>query len=138
MQIKKMFIGSLTMAFVFGAMALQVDVVKQGAAKVTVTLQVSGSPDYLKCLKKNLELSGWFRIGPSGSITVSGAAGGAVTATGRGKSITSRESFADAAGARMAGRRFADAIVEAFSDGGKGFATKRIAYVNRKGAAFCF
>ena len=63
MQIKKMFIGSLTMAFVFGAMALQVDVVKQGAAKVTVTLQVSGSPDYLKCLKRNLELSGWFRTG---------------------------------------------------------------------------
>ena len=70
MQIKKMFVGSLTMALVFGAMALQVDVVKQGAAKVTVTLQVSGNPEYQKCLKKNLELSGWFRIGPSGSITV--------------------------------------------------------------------
>ena len=134
MQIKKMFIGCLTAAIVSGAMALKVDVVKQGAVKVTVTLQVSGNPDYLKCLKKNLELSGWFRIGPSGSITVTGAAGGAVTATGRGKSITSRESFSNPAGARMAGRRFADAIVEAFTDGGKGFATKRIAYVNRKGA----
>ena len=135
MQLKKMFVGSLALALVFGAMALQVDVVKQGAAKVTVTLQVSGSPEYQKILRRNLERSGWFRIGPSGSITVSGAAGGAVTARGRGKSITSRESFADAdkVGAHMAARRFADAIVEAFSDGGKGFATKRIACVDRKG-----
>ena len=134
MNAKRMLLGCIVTAAMTGAMALQVNVEKQGAVKVTVAIQVGGSPEYLKCLKKNLELSGWFRVGPSGSITVTGTAGGAVTATGRGKSITSRESFANDAGARMAGRRLADAIVEAFSDGGKGFATTRIAYVNRKGA----
>ena len=45
MQIKKMLIGCLTAALVSGAMALQVDVVKQGVAKVTVTLQVSGTAE---------------------------------------------------------------------------------------------
>ena len=129
-----MLFGCVATIAMSGAMALQVDVVKQGAVKVTVTIQAGGSADYLQCLKKNLELSGWFKVGPSGTIVVSGTAGGAITATGRGKSVTSRETFSGPAGARMAGRRFADAMVDAFSDGGKGFATKRIAYVNRKGA----
>lgn len=133
MKMKNMLTGCLAVAMTAGAYALQVNVVKQGNVKVTVTLNVGGSQDYLKCLKKNLELSGWFSVGPSGSVVVKGTAGGTVTATGRGKTITSSDGFADAVGARMAGRRFADAIVEAFSDGGKGFATKRIAYVNRKG-----
>ena len=133
MKMKNMLTGCLAVAVAAGAYALQVNVVKQGNVKVTVSLNVGGSQDYLKCLKKNLELSGWFSVGPSGSVVVKGTAGGTVTATGRGKTITSSDAFSDAAGARMAGRRFADAIVEAFSDGGNGFATKRIAYVNRKG-----
>jgi TolB protein len=88
----------------------------------------------MKSLKRNLEISGWFKIGPSGTITVTGTAGGAISATGRGKTITSQETFSGDSGARMAARRFADAMVEAFSDGGKGFATTRLAFVNRKGA----
>ncbi len=130
---KRWFLGCLAAAVASGAHALQVQVVKQGAARVTVTLQVGGSPDYARTLKRNLELSGWFRIGPSGSVTVTGTAGGTVTATGRGRTVSSSEAFSDAAGARMAARRMSDAIVDALSDGGKGFATKRIAYVNRKG-----
>ncbi len=134
MNMKNMLAGCLAVAVAASAYALKVDVVKQGNVKVTVTLNVGGSQDYLKCLKKNLELSGWFSVGPSGTVVVKGTAGGTVTATGRGKMITSNEAFASPEGARMAGRKMADAIVEAFSDGGKGFATKRIAYVNRKGA----
>ena len=124
----------LTMVTLSGVAAPVVNVVKAGAEKVTVTIQAGGNAWYLKSLKKNLELSGWFKVGPSGTITVSGTAGGAISATGRGKTISSREAFSGDAGARMAARRFADAMVEAFSDGGKGFATTRLAYVNRKGA----
>lgn len=126
--------GCLMAAMVAGAAGPLVNVEKAGAEKVTVALQVGGNPWYAKCLKRNLELSGWFRVGPSGTITVTGAAGGAVSATGRGKTITSHDAVSGDAEARMAARRFSDAIVEAFSDGGKGFATTRLTYVNRKGA----
>ena len=124
----------LMMVMASGVAAPVVNVVKAGAEKVTVTIQAEGNAWYLKCLKKNLELSGWFKIGPSGTITVSGTAGGAISATGRGKTISSQETFSGDAGARLAARRFSDAMVEAFSDGGKGFAATRLAYVNRKGA----
>ena len=111
-----------------------VKVEKAGAEKVTVTINVQGSAWYQKCLKKNLELSGIFKVAPSGSITVSGFAGGAVTATGRGKTIHSNDAVTSDPSARMAARRLSDAMVEAFSDGGRGFATTRLAFVNRKGA----
>ena len=131
---KIVIVCSVLLAAVAVSAAPVVKVEKAGAEKVTVTLNVGGSAAYQKCLKKNLELSGWFKIGPSGSVTVTGTAGGAVSATGRGKTVSSREAFSGDAGARMAARRFADAMVEAFSDGGKGFATTRVVYVNRKGA----
>ena len=134
MKLEKMIVGCLIAVTVSGVAAPVVNVVKAGAEKVTVTIQAGGNDWYLKCLKKNLELSGWFKIGPSGTITVSGTAGGAISATGRGKTISSQETFSGDAGARLAARRFSDAMVEAFSDGGKGFATTRLAYVNRKGA----
>ena len=134
MKIRVGFLCCLVAVAASSASALQVNEVKQGAAKVTVSVQVGGSPDYVKALKRNLELSGWFKVAPSGSISVTGTAGGTVTATGRGRSVSSSEAFSDAAGARMAARKMSDAIVNGFSDGGKGFATKRIAYVNRKGS----
>ena len=124
----------IALAAFSGVAAPVVKVEKAGAEKVTVTIQAGGNAWYIKCLKRNLELSGWFKVGPSGTITVSGTAGGAISATGRGKTITSSESFSGDAGARMAARRFADDMVAAFSDGGKGFAATRLAYVNRKGA----
>ena len=134
LKLDKMVAAALMMAAFSGVAAPVVNVVKAGAEKVTVTLQVGGSDWYQKCLRKNLELSGYFRVGPSGSITVSGTAGGTVSATGRGKTITSSETFSGDAGARLAARRFSDAMVAAFSDGGKGFATTRLSFVNRKGA----
>ena len=124
----------IALAAFSGVAAPVVKVEKAGAEKVTVTIQAGGNAWYIKCLKRNLELSGWFKVGPSGTITVSGTAGGAISATGRGKTITSSESFSGDAGARMAARRFADDMVAAFSDGGKGFAATRLAYVNRKGS----
>ena len=56
MKMKNMLTGCLAVAMTAGAYALQVNVVKQGNVKVTVTLNVGGSQDYLKCLKKNLPL----------------------------------------------------------------------------------
>ena len=111
-----------------------VKVEKAGAEKITVAINVQGSAWYQKCLKKNLELSGIFSVASSGAITVTGLAGGAVTATGRGKTIRANDAVSGDSSARMAARRFADAMVEAFSDGAKGFATTRLAFVNRKGA----
>ena len=111
-----------------------VKVEKAGAEKITVSVNVQGSAWYQKCLKRNLELSGIFKVAPSGSITVTGLAGGAVTAAGRGKVVRSNEAVSGDPSARMAARRFSDAIVEAFSDGAKGFATTRLAFVNRKGS----
>ena len=110
-----------------------VKVEKAGAEKVTVAINVQGSAWYQKCLKKNLELSGIFKVASSGSVTVSGLAGGAVTATGRGKTIHANDPVSSDPSARMAARRFADAMVAAFSDGAKGFAATRLAFVNRKG-----
>ena len=134
MKIEKIIAACLMMAAVSGIAAPMVSVEKAGAEKVTVTIQASGNAWYLKCLKRNLELSGYFKVGPSGTITVSGTAGGAISATGRGKTISSQETVSSDASARMAARRFSDAIVKAFSDGGMGFATTRLAYVNRKGS----
>ena len=124
----------LMTAALVGVAAPVVKVEKAGAEKVTVTIQASGSPVYMKCLERNLKLSGWFQIGHSGSIIVTGDANGALRAEGRGKAVTSSERFANDTEARMAARRFSDAMVSAFSDGGKGFATTRLVYVNRKGA----
>lgn len=123
------------LAFSFACVAAPVvKVEKAGAEKITVAVNVKGSTWYLKSLKRNLELTGIFKVAPSGSITVSGLVGGAVTATGRGKTVRSNEAVTGDPAARMAARRFADMMVEAFSDGAKGFATTRIAFVNRKGA----
>ena len=116
------------------AAAPVVKVEKAGAEKVTVSINVQGSAWYQKCLKKNLEMSGIFKVASSGSVTVSGLAGGAVSATGRGKTIHANDAVTGDSSARMAARRFADAMVEAFSDGAKGFAATRLAFVNRKGS----
>ena len=123
----------LAVSFACGAAPI-VKVEKAGAEKITVALNVQGNAWYQKCLKKNLELSGIFKVAPSGTIAVSGLAGSAVSATGRGKTIRSNEAVSGDSSARMAARRFADAMVEAFSDGAKGFSATRLAFVNRKGS----
>ena len=134
MKMKNAVFACLLVSSLVCSAAPVVKVEKAGAEKVTVAINVQGSAWYQKCLKKNLELSGIFKVASSGSVTVSGLAGGAVTATGRGKTIHANDAVSGDSSARMAARRFADAMVEAFSDGAKGFATTRLAFVNRKGA----
>ena len=99
-----------------------------GAQKFTVSIQVANSA-YSKCLAKNLEISGLFTVRSDGTIKVSGASG-AMKAEGRGKVVSSAEAFSDDKSARMAARRFADAMCEAFGNQ-KGFALDRVLFLNR-------
>ena len=127
-------------AIVMGAMMISagaetvVDVSGVGTAKFSVSVNVS-NPMFAKCLTKNLELSGLFKVEPNGSVKVTGGAG-AIKAEGRGKVITCREMFSDDKSARMAARSMSDSMVEAFSNGEqKGFAKDRIIFLNRGKAA---
>ena len=110
---------------------------KAGAERVVVSIETTANgaaaQAFNTSLKRNLSLSGYFQIGPNGQIRVTGTPGASVVATGAGKQVTSAAAFADAKSARMAARKFSDAIVQAYS-GKKGFACDRIAFVNRKGA----
>ena len=99
-----------------------------GAQKFTVSIQVANGA-YSKCLAKNLEISGLFTVRGDGTIKVSGASG-AMKAEGRGKVVSSAEVFSDDKSARMAARRFADAMCEAFGNQ-KGFALDRLRFLNR-------
>lgn len=115
---------------VFGDM-LKIDVTAQGVAKQTVTIDVTNAA-YAKCLKKNLELSGLFEVKPNGSIKVTGSSG-AIRANGAGKALNATTAFTDDKSARMAARKFSDAMCENYGNQ-KGFACDEIAFVNRKGA----
>ena len=110
---------------------------KAGAERIVVSIETTASgaaaQAFNTSLKRNLSLSGYFQIGPNGQIRVTGAPGASVVARGAGKQVTSAMAFADAKAARMAARKFSDAIVQAYT-GKKGFACDRIAFVNRKGA----
>ena len=110
-----------------------VDISGVGTAKFSVSVNVA-NPMYAKCLQKNLELSGLFKVEPNGTIKVSGASG-AIRAEGRGKVLSSTQTFADDKSARMAARKFSDEMVSAFSGGEqKGFALDKVVFMNR-GAA---
>jgi len=106
-----------------------VDISKLGTAKQSVAINVQNAA-YASCLAKNLELSGLFKVGPSGSVRVSGASG-AVRAEGGGKVVSSSDAFADDKSARMAARRFCDQMVARYSDGKqKGFACDKVVFLN--------
>ena len=130
----KIAVFAATLAVAGGAFAAApvVKVVGHGSERVTVTLECSGSPEFAKILGRNLELSGHFHVGPSGAITVTGGPGG-VKAVGMGKAVSYDEAASDATSTRMVARRFADEMVKAYVPGGKGFATTRICFVDRKG-----
>ena len=121
------FVCSLALAAVAGA-APVVDVTGVGATKFGVAIQV-GHPMFSRCLKRNLELSGLFQVGNSGTIRVFGAPG-AIRAEGRGKVVNCPIPFADDKAARMAARRLSDAMCEAFGQQ-KGFAMDKIVFLNR-------
>jgi TolB protein len=131
----KYFVILFTLAFSTLIAAPVVTVTKSGAEKTVVTIETAGGVElkaYNSSLSRNLERSGYFKVGPNGQIRIKGAPGSSVEARGAGKSVTSSTSFSDAKGARMAARQFADTIIEAHTKK-KGFSTKRIAFVNRKG-----
>ncbi len=109
-----------------------VDVTGKGAEKIAVSIDVSGDSAFTASLKRNLELSGVFKVSASGAVKVTGAVGSRVTAEGRGKVLTLPSSAADAKAARMEARKLADKMTESFS-GQKGFASDRIAFVSKKG-----
>ena len=120
------------------AAAPTVHVSKEGASRVVVSIETAGGVSaaaYNRSLQKNLELTGYFQVGPNGQIRVTGAPGGTVTATGAGKQVTSSAAVTDDKSARMAARQLSDAIVQAHT-GARGFATERIAFVNRKGDGY--
>lgn len=114
------------------AQAAVVDITGVGAEKLSVSINVSNQM-YAKCLKKNLELSGAFKVVSDGSIKVSGTPGASVQAIGRGKSVTSNEAVSDDKSARMAARKLADQMCEVYANQ-KGFAADQIAFVSKKGS----
>ena len=118
---------SLALAAFAGA-APVVDVTGVGATKFGVAMQV-GHPMFARCLQRNLEISGLFKVGSSGTIRVSGVPG-AIRAEGRGKVVNCPIPFADDKAARMAARRLSDAMCEAFGQQ-KGFAMDKIVFLNR-------
>ena len=123
---KLMFVGLALAALAAGADV--VDVTAVGLQKLTVKIDV-GNSMYAKCLKRNLELSGLFVVGDKGPITVSGNAG-AIRAEGAGKALSSAAVFTDDKSARMAARKFSDAMCEAYGQQ-KGFACDKIVFLNR-------
>jgi len=90
---------------------------------------------FVASLTRNLEISGRFVVNAAGTVKVTGTPGLSVSAIEQAVSTTTTEAFADEKEARMAARRFADKMVETFADdkSAKGFATTRVAFINRKG-----
>ena len=123
-------------AAIAGNCATVVNVTVIGARdKKSVSINVSGNgaDAYMKTLKRNLELTGCFKIENGGAIKVSGAIGGTITASGAGKSLSAPTPAGDDKAIRMAARRMSDAMVSAMSeDGQKGFACDRVVFVSRK------
>ena len=114
-----------------GATVVKVNVT--GAEKMAVSVDVKGDAAFANSLKRNLDLTGCFKIVPRGAIKVTGAVGSAIVAEGMGKALTLPSSATDAKAARMEARRLADKISETFAHQ-KGFACDRIAFVSRRGA----
>jgi len=115
-----------------------VDIDKVGNRKFTVQVNVA-HPAFARCLAKNLEISGLFVVGSSGSVKVAGAPG-AIRAEGNGKVVTCTTPFADDKAARMAARKLSDDMCAAFGQQ-KGFALDKIVFLNRgkqqaRGSAF--
>ena len=112
---------------------------KKGMERTMVSLEMTvatpAEKAFAKSLERNLAISGSFLLGSRGSVKVTGRPGAGVTATGKGKSLTTNAAFADEKSARMAARRFADAICANFADEpSKGFAQDKLVVVNRLGA----
>ena len=122
---KLMMVGFVLAAAVAGAQQV-VDISGIGNKKFTVQVNV-GNAMFATSLKRNLEISGVFVVGNTGSIKVTGA-GTAITAEGSGKRVSSTVPFADDKSARMAARQLANAMCEAWGQQ-KGFALDKIVFL---------
>ncbi|MDD4101741.1 MAG: DPP IV N-terminal domain-containing protein [Kiritimatiellae bacterium] len=121
-----------------------ISVVKKGAEKNTVSLaglKASGVNGqlFLRTLTRNLELSGWFKVAPSGAVQVQGAvadAGAGVQSNCRvtwpGKAFNWGKVSMGQAEVRRQAQQLADEMVRLIA-GETGIAQSRIVFVNRRG-----
>jgi TolB protein len=121
-----------------------ISVVKKGADKNTVSLaglQASGPSGqlFVQTLKRNLELSGWFKVAASGAVTVKGSvaeAGAGIQSGCRvewpGKAFNWARASAGQAEVRRQAQQLSDEMVRLIADE-TGFAQTRIVFVNRRG-----
>jgi len=122
-----------------------ITIAKKGAPKDAVSLaglNASGQNGqlFVNTLKRNLELSGWFKVEPNGTIAVSGAVadtGGGVQSNCRvawaGKAFAWQRSSSGAAEVRRQAQELADEMVRLIKNE-KGIATSKITFVNRMGS----
>ena len=125
---KKTMLAMAVLAALAASAETVVDVKGEGAVKKAVSINV-GNAAYSECLKRNLERSGLFLVKGGASIQVSGASG-AVKVSGGGKALNASTVFSDDKSARMAARRLADAMCQAYGNQ-KGFACDKIVFLNR-------
>jgi len=112
---------------------LVIDVVRAGAEKIPVSINVSGDASFAKSLRRNLELSGHFTVARQGAVEVTGSVGSVIRTQGRGKALSLPSLAAEPKAARMEARRLADKMIEVYANG-KGFAQEPIAFVSREGS----
>jgi len=124
---KQLFVFAALVATLAGA-ETQVNVQDTGRSKIAVSIQVANQP-FTQCLRRNLELSGVFRVDAAGTVRVTGASG-AVQASGAGKALTCTAPFSDQNSAYMAARQLADAMCMTWANQ-KGFACDKILFLNR-------
>ncbi len=121
-----------------------ISVVKKGAEKNTVSLAglTAAGPNgqlFMRTLSRNLELSGWFKVAPSGAVQVHGSvadAGAGVQSNCRvawpGKAFNWSKVSLGQAEVRGQARQLADEMVRLIA-GETGIAQSRIVFVNRRG-----
>lgn len=124
-------------ALAFGTLsAATINIKGSGAEQYLVSIDVKGDPAFAQTLKRNLELSGAFRVVPGAPIKVTGTVGAAVTAEGpaggMNRCLTLPSRATDAKSARTEARQLADRMCESFAKQ-KGFANDRIAFVMKNG-----
>lgn len=121
-----------------------ISVVKKGAEKNTVSLAglSAAGPNgqlFVRTLTRDLELSGWFKVAPSGAVRVSGTAAeaGSGVQTGcritwPGKAFSWNKVSMGQAEVRRQAHQLADEMVRLIA-GETGIAQSRIVFVNRRG-----
>lgn len=129
----KRIIGLLMIGLAFVAGAADIKLQGVGAEKLAVQVQVGGAQGtvFTKTLKRNLEISGCFKIAAQAPIKVYGDTGTTITFEGRGKVGSMPSVAADDRAARMEARRLADKMVESLCNQ-KGFACDSVAFVSKQ------